>query len=156
VGSDQFQLRSFTVLWRASQLGVGNSRDVAAKVGIVFEWLQRKRKLIISNPEETAEPAARTFVAAKILECASSGNQTRDLLVDAGRRAVIEHFGTFDAVRRALASDTRIWAAQTLHYRTKNAASEYWWLKIGLATECSKHRRSRFIRCGEQLWSDVF
>ena len=34
--------------------------------------------------------AARTFVASRILECASKGNQTHDLLLDAGRRAVIE------------------------------------------------------------------
>ena len=34
--------------------------------------------------------AARTFVASRILECASKGSQTPDLLLDAGRRAVIE------------------------------------------------------------------
>ena len=34
--------------------------------------------------------AARTFVASRILECASKGNQTHDLLLDAGRCAVIE------------------------------------------------------------------
>ena len=43
---------------------------------------------------------ARTFVAAKILECASNGNQTHDLLLDAGRRAVIDQFGNVDAVRK--------------------------------------------------------
>jgi len=47
--------------------------------------------------------SARTLVAAKILQCASNGKHTRDLLVAAGRRAVIEHFGNFDSVRSALA-----------------------------------------------------
>ena len=39
--------------------------------------------------------AARSFVAAKILECASNGNQSHDLLLDAGRRAVIDQFGSY-------------------------------------------------------------
>ena len=43
---------------------------------------------------------ARTFVAAKILECASHGNQTHHLLLNAGRRAVIDQFGNVDAVRK--------------------------------------------------------
>jgi hypothetical protein len=47
--------------------------------------------------------SARTLVASKILECASNGKHTRDLLVAAGRRAVIEHFGNFDSVRSSLA-----------------------------------------------------
>ena len=37
-------------------------------------------------------PEARTLVAAKILECASNGNQTHDLLLDTGRNV--------DAVRK--------------------------------------------------------
>jgi urease gamma subunit len=45
-------------------------------------------------------PEARTLVAAKILECASSGNQTHDLLLDTGRRAVIDQSGNVDAVRK--------------------------------------------------------
>ncbi|MFL6815467.1 MAG: hypothetical protein ACJ8EK_15670 [Bradyrhizobium sp.] len=44
--------------------------------------------------------AARSFVASKILECASNGNQSHDVLLDAGRRAVIDQFGNLDAVRR--------------------------------------------------------
>src|SRR3954453_18051208 len=47
--------------------------------------------------------AARTFVAARILECATSGKQSHDLLMEAGRRAVIEQFGSIDAVRGAFA-----------------------------------------------------
>jgi hypothetical protein len=43
--------------------------------------------------------AARTFVAAKILECASNGKRSHDMLLDAGRRAVIDQFGNLDAVR---------------------------------------------------------
>jgi hypothetical protein len=44
--------------------------------------------------------SARTFVAAKILECASNGNQSHAVLLDAGRRAVIDQFGNLDAVRK--------------------------------------------------------
>jgi hypothetical protein len=43
--------------------------------------------------------SARTFVAVKILECASHGKQSHELLLDAGRRAVIDQFGNVDAVR---------------------------------------------------------
>jgi urease gamma subunit len=43
-------------------------------------------------------PEARTLVAAKILECASNGNQSHDLLLDAGRLAVIDQSGNVDAV----------------------------------------------------------
>jgi hypothetical protein len=43
---------------------------------------------------------ARTFVAAKLLECASQGHHTHDLLLNAGRRAVIDQFGNVDAVRK--------------------------------------------------------
>jgi hypothetical protein len=38
--------------------------------------------------------AARTFVATKILECAGSGDQTYEGLLAAGRRAVIDLFGS--------------------------------------------------------------
>ncbi len=43
---------------------------------------------------------ARSLVAAKLLECASRGNHTHDLLLNAGRRAVIDQFGNVDAVRK--------------------------------------------------------
>src|SRR4051795_6040339 len=46
---------------------------------------------------------ARTFVAARILECASSGKQSHDLLMEAGRRAVIDQYGSMDAVLSAFA-----------------------------------------------------
>jgi hypothetical protein len=49
-------------------------------------------------PSGSAE--ARSFVAARLLECASNGNQTHDLLLNAGRRAVIDQFGNVDAVRK--------------------------------------------------------
>jgi hypothetical protein len=45
-------------------------------------------------------PEACIFVAAKILECASNGNQSHDLLLDTGRLAVIDQFGNVDAVRK--------------------------------------------------------
>jgi hypothetical protein len=44
-------------------------------------------------------PDARAFVAAKILECARQGEKTYDGLLQAGRRAVIERFGTVNVVR---------------------------------------------------------
>ena len=48
------------------------------------------------------QTSARTFVASQILECASSGEETYDGLLAAGRRAVIDQFGSVDAVRSAL------------------------------------------------------
>jgi hypothetical protein len=45
--------------------------------------------------------SARTFVASRILECASGGEQTYDGLLAAGRRAVIEQFGTLNSLRQA-------------------------------------------------------
>ena len=44
--------------------------------------------------------SARTFVASRILECANRGEQTHGSLLDAGRRAVIEQFGSVNAVRK--------------------------------------------------------
>jgi hypothetical protein len=44
-------------------------------------------------------PDARAFIASKILECAYQGEKTYDGLLQAGRRAVIERFGTVNAVR---------------------------------------------------------
>jgi len=46
---------------------------------------------------------ARSFIATKIVECASKGQQSPELLLDAGRRAVIDQFGTVDALRVAFA-----------------------------------------------------
>jgi hypothetical protein len=46
--------------------------------------------------------AARTFIASRILECASKGERTYDGLLLAARRAVIEQFGTVEAIRRRL------------------------------------------------------
>jgi hypothetical protein len=46
--------------------------------------------------------SARTFIASRILECAKRGQQTHDSLLDAGRRAVIEQFGSVNAVRKVL------------------------------------------------------
>jgi hypothetical protein len=43
--------------------------------------------------------SARAFVAGRILECASNGERTHDGLLAAGRRAVIEQFGTVEAIR---------------------------------------------------------
>ena len=48
-------------------------------------------------PEQS--PDARAFVASKILECANRGEKTYDGPSQAGRRAVIERFGTVNAVR---------------------------------------------------------
>ena len=42
--------------------------------------------------------SARTFVASRILECASKGVETFDGLLAAGRRAVIDQFGSVDAI----------------------------------------------------------
>jgi hypothetical protein len=42
----------------------------------------------------------RSFVASKLVECASQGHQSHDLLLNAGRRAVIDQFGNVDAVRK--------------------------------------------------------
>ena len=47
---------------------------------------------------------ARTFVASRILECASKGDRSYDGLLRAGRRAVIEKFGTIEAVRTQFAA----------------------------------------------------
>lgn len=43
--------------------------------------------------------SARTFVASRILECASKGEETYDGLLAAGRRAVLDQFGNTDALR---------------------------------------------------------
>jgi hypothetical protein len=43
--------------------------------------------------------SARTFIASKILECASNGEETYDGLLAAGRRAVIDQFGAVGVVR---------------------------------------------------------
>jgi hypothetical protein len=51
-------------------------------------------------PKQSSE--SRTFVASKILECAGDGNTSRDALLAAGRQAVIERFGSIDALRRSL------------------------------------------------------
>ena len=48
-------------------------------------------------PERSAD--ARAFIASKILESAYRGEKTYDGLLQAGRRAVIERFGTVNAVR---------------------------------------------------------
>jgi hypothetical protein len=46
--------------------------------------------------------SARTFIASRILECASKGERTYDGLLRAARLAVIEQFGTVEAIRRRL------------------------------------------------------
>jgi hypothetical protein len=46
--------------------------------------------------------SARSFIASQILKCASTGEETYDGLLAAGRRAVIDQFGTVSAVRSAL------------------------------------------------------
>jgi hypothetical protein len=46
--------------------------------------------------------SARSFIASQILKCASSGEETYEGLLAAGRRAVIDRFGTVGAVRSAL------------------------------------------------------
>jgi hypothetical protein len=43
--------------------------------------------------------SARSFVASRILECASKGDKTYDGLLAAGRRAVLDQFGNVDVVR---------------------------------------------------------
>ena len=43
--------------------------------------------------------SARTFVASRILECASNGEQTYDALMLAGRRAVLDRFADVESVR---------------------------------------------------------
>jgi len=45
---------------------------------------------------------ARTFVATRILESAHGGEKSIDGLLRAGRRAVIDRFGTPDAAIKAL------------------------------------------------------
>jgi urease gamma subunit len=55
------------------------------------------REVCSHIPAQSTE--ARSFVAAKILECAKNGKQSHDLLLDAGRRAVIDQFGNLEAVR---------------------------------------------------------
>ena len=47
-------------------------------------------------------PDARAFVASKILESAYHGEKTYDGLLQAGRRAVIERFGSVNVVESAL------------------------------------------------------
>jgi hypothetical protein len=51
------------------------------------------------SPNSTS---ARTFIASRILECASNGNETHEGLLEAGRRAVIEQFGALKAIRQSL------------------------------------------------------
>jgi hypothetical protein len=46
--------------------------------------------------------SARAFIASQILKCASSGEESYDGLMAAGRRAVIDQFGSIDAVRAGL------------------------------------------------------
>ena len=46
--------------------------------------------------------SARTFIASRILECASKGERTYDGLLRAARLAVIEQFGTVEAIRKRL------------------------------------------------------
>ena len=45
--------------------------------------------------------AARSFIASRILECASKGERTHKGLLVAARRAVIDQFGTVAAARSA-------------------------------------------------------
>jgi hypothetical protein len=44
--------------------------------------------------------SARTFVASRLLEAASKGEATYECLLKAGRRAVLDQFGSVSAVRR--------------------------------------------------------
>jgi hypothetical protein len=76
---------------------------------------------------------ARTFVAAKILECARRGNQGRDHLLETGRRAVIEQFGSIAAVRRlygVMAHDrgalSLVGVVQDIPYEDRDRRSEQW------------------------------
>ena len=46
--------------------------------------------------------SARTFVASRILECASTGQASYDDLLGAGRRAISEQFKTADVLRGTL------------------------------------------------------
>jgi hypothetical protein len=46
--------------------------------------------------------SARIFIASRILECASKGEQTHDGLLAAGRRAVIDQFGSVGTIRSQL------------------------------------------------------
>jgi hypothetical protein len=46
--------------------------------------------------------SARTFIASRILECASKGERTYDGLLRAARLAVIEQFGTVEVIRKRL------------------------------------------------------
>jgi len=46
--------------------------------------------------------SARTFVATRILESAHGGERTFDGLLRAGRRAVLEQFGSTEAAIKAL------------------------------------------------------
>jgi hypothetical protein len=46
-----------------------------------------------------ASVEARTYVASRILECASRGDRTYQGLLSAGRRAAIEQFGTIDGAK---------------------------------------------------------
>jgi hypothetical protein len=48
-------------------------------------------------PEQS--PDARAFVASKILESANRGEETYEGLLQVGRRAVIERFGTVNVLR---------------------------------------------------------
>jgi hypothetical protein len=50
----------------------------------------------------SSSTSARTFVAARILECARSGEETYEGLLAAGRRAVIDQFGSVDAIQAKL------------------------------------------------------
>jgi hypothetical protein len=43
----------------------------------------------------------RTFIASRILECASGGEETYDGLSAAGRRAALDRFGNADVLRVA-------------------------------------------------------
>jgi hypothetical protein len=45
---------------------------------------------------------ARAFVATRILESAHSGDRSLDALMRAGRRAVIDRFGSTNAAMKAL------------------------------------------------------
>lgn len=48
-------------------------------------------------PADSGE--AQSFVASRILECAKQGERTHNGLLAAGRRAVIDQFGTINAAR---------------------------------------------------------
>jgi len=47
----------------------------------------------------SASVEARSLVGSRILECAQQGERTHAGLLAAGRRAVIDQFGTVDAFR---------------------------------------------------------